>query len=283
MARKDQQSTEERTSGDKLSRSTGRASRSSQHIGGTVAQQSGGTGGMLGSYDSMRRVLIIVASVASAVAVVALLFSLWQYTQATALMAEYEDEYTEVVVPVSDISAGTAVSASNFTVVSVPANLVPSDASANIEDYVGGVTLINLTAGVPVSLSAVTQTSASASFADSLESGTVAMSISISGASALSPLIQVGDHVAVIATSNGVTSVVFEDLEVLALDSNYGTSSTSSSSYSMVTLKVTEEEAITLSQLSNVTLLLIPTEDVMASSSLSDETSTSTTLESEEG
>lgn len=218
----------------------------------------------LDSFEGMRRLLIMVASAACAIAVLAIFFSLSQISAANSIAETFATEYTEVVVASHTIEAGTVVTESDFEVASVPVDMVPEDASSNIADYVtGGYTQITLTEGVPVSRSAITQSTSSGSFASSLQSGTVAMMISLSTASSLDPLISVGDYVNVVGTTadDEENAIRVSNVKVLALDDNYGTETlTNSEGYSTVTLELTPEEAVQIGEMETLYLVLLPTE-----------------------
>lgn len=223
-------------------------------------------GSALDSFEGMRRILIIITSIASAVAVVAIVFAISKINTANSIAERFATEYAQTVVATRTIEPGTVVTESDFAVASVPREMIPEDASANIADYVtGGYAQTLLSEGVPVSLSAITQSTASTSFAASLQPGTVAMMVSFSNASALSPLINVGDYVNVIGTTaddeEGENEVQFSNVKVLALDANYGTESLSNSDgYSMVTLELTLDQAVQMGEMSSLYLVLLPSE-----------------------
>ena len=192
-----------------------------------------------------RKVLTVVCGVCVALGVGALGVSGYNLSQAAALNAQMTSNTKEVVVPLADVPARSDLNISGFTIEQVPVKYVPADAVTSLEDLEDSQSIANLTAGVPVSASAIQGASESGDLTASIKDEKVAVMVQVDEASVLSPLMHVGDIVDVYAVvSDGLVSTtekVAEGVKIVALD---GQTTGSLEGYSKVTLELDDEQAL---------------------------------------
>lgn len=212
------------------------------------------------SYDGMRRSLVIVACFSIAVAVGAMLFSSYRTMQAQELIESEKANQRAVLVATREIAPGEAIGASDLAEAAVPLAFIPVDAVTidAADTLIGKRVTVRLSPGVPVSASAVRESSSPATLASAVGDGHVALSLSLDEASGVSPLLHVGDMVDVISQTNEVWSTLISSVRVLALDEKLG--SEKIEGYSRVTLELTLEDAVVVSAADRVRLVLRPAE-----------------------
>ena len=197
------------------------------------------------SRDERRR-LSAVAGALAGVAVVSLGIGIWQVNSASQLKSELYDGTVSVCVAAKDVAAGSEITSADITVAQVPEKYVPANHTSDAADLVGHTALVSLTADVPVATDAVQGSEQATTLAAALDDGYVGYTVTVSTANGMSPLLAVGDHVNVlVGSSESDAQVLAEDVTVVALD---GVLAGTTSSYSTVTLEVTDDLATQLYQ-----------------------------------
>lgn len=198
-----------------------------------------------------RRRLCVTCGLLGALAVGGLGIGAWQTAQARSTIDAYEGQLVEVVAVQTDVAAGSLISDANLVTVQVPKRYVPGDACTSKEEVSGKVAVTNLTREQPISLSSVQGSASPATIVGAPESGKVAYMLGISGAQAMSPLLHVGDRVDVLVGSSDTQgATVASDVRVIALDGRL--SGGTSDGYSTVTLELTDAQAESIFQLTDV-------------------------------
>ena len=183
--------------------------------------------------------LSIICGVCVAVTVGAVGFSAVQYTQASDMMEEIKASTVEVLVPSTDIPAGTAITAENLVMAKVPKTYIPQDA-AKKKDVSGLTALTDLTAGIPIDLSCVSASKAPAGVTSAVRSGYVAKMVALDTAPGLSPMLATGDYVTVSGLIDKEV-ISYQNIRVIALDGSF--SVPRGTGYTTVTLELTPEQA----------------------------------------
>lgn len=186
------------------------------------------------------RKLSIICGVCVAVTLGAVGFSAVQYTQASDMMSEIKATTVEVLVPSTDIPAGTTIDAEDLVVAKVPKTYIPHAAAKKEKDVSGLTALTDLTAGIPIDLGLVSGSEAPAGVTSAVKSGYVAKMVALDTAPGLSPMLATGDYV----TVSGLVDkevVSFQNIRVIALDGSF--SVPRGTGYTTVTLELTPEQA----------------------------------------
>ena len=209
----------------------------------------------------MRRALVFVSSASIVLAVGALMFSSYRVMQSEELRNSLAEKQQAAVITTREIAPGEVIGESDLVESVVSSSYVPVDAvpAEEKENLVGKRALTRLSAGLPLSSSAVQSSSAPSNLASSIADGHVAVSISLDSASGMSPLVNIGDRVDVVSIVDNVTSVIVSDVRVLALDGEFRSAATQG--YTNVTLELTDNDALLVSaSASTLRLVLLPTD-----------------------
>lgn len=206
------------------------------------------------------RALTVVAAAAIAVSVGATVFSGMRVAESSAIIAKNEANSVNVVVTNRDVAAGETITEADLETQAVPKAYCPTDAATKVSDVANHTSLTTQTAGTSISLSSLQASSSPAHITSAIEDGHVAIALSLDSSKSLSPLLRVGDRVNVMAVvSDGATSsaeTVCANVKIIALDS--ALSGSPDAGYSLVTLDVTEDQAVAIVANPNVTLTAIP-------------------------
>ena len=202
----------------------------------------------------------MVAAAAIAVSVGATVFSGMRVAESSAIIAKNEANSVNVVVTNRDVAAGETITEADLETQAVPKAYCPTDAATKVSDVANHTSLTTQTAGTSISLSSLQASSSPAHITSAIEDGHVAIALSLDSSKSLSPLLRVGDRVNVMAVvSDGATSsaeTVCANVKIIALDS--ALSGSPDAGYSLVTLDVTEDQAVAIVANPNVTLTAIP-------------------------
>lgn len=198
---------------------------------------------------------------AVAAAALGVTFGVYSLTSANAQIAQTKENLVNVVVASTEIPAGATITADALKTIEVPGAYVSSGAVSSTEDFVGKTALTRIDSGSQLTYSSVAGGRNTSSLANSLEPGYKAVTISVDSVQGFSGMLRAGDTVDVLTTSSTLGGSGMERITgsalVIALDGNLyteatggttalgttGSSDSSSTSYTSITLEVTPNEA----------------------------------------
>lgn len=210
--------------------------------------------------EAAKKRLTTIAGVSIAVAIASVGISGWIAARSAATIGHVEGNQVAAVVATRDIPAGTTLAEGDLELGKVPGDYSPADATAKVSDLLGKKTITDQTKGMAVSSSSVATSPDPASLPTAIADGCVGIMVALEPANGLSPLSSVGDYVDVVGgTTDGVvaaTSMLAENVRILALDSSL--TGSGEEGYQYVTVEVTKDQAMAISAAQNVRLLAKP-------------------------
>ena len=172
-----------------------------------------------------------------------------------------EENKVSVVVAVSDLPLYTVITADMVQYKDIAESSVHPNAQTDISAVIGTTTLANIASGeVIMSNHVMTQDQLDGGLALIMDNGTRAMTVGVSNITGISYLMKVGNHVDIIIVTKeldrafsatgvderrNVAAVMFEDIEILALDQHLAGAPKNSDGayeYGTVTLSLTPEQ-----------------------------------------
>jgi pilus assembly protein CpaB len=174
---------------------------------------------------------------------------------ATASVGWRADEGGPPGVPVVVASApalpGRSVDQSKLEVVSWPAKTVPQGAFTHPSALTNRVLARSVVAGEPILESTLLPVGTAAGLGALIEESSLAVSIKVDQFIGVGGFVQPGSRVDVVATLDGRTNVVLQNLKVLAVDVRVDRSEGSTEPAQVVTLEVSPKQASTLTHAEN--------------------------------
>jgi len=160
------------------------------------------------------------------------------------------EKMISIVVPKVDIKQNQLVTKDMLEIKDFSAGSVLPDALKNINDAAGKYTTADLKAGEVLYASRFTnQFAESQVITRKIHDGQRAVSIGVSDVKAVSKLIEPEDYVDVISTANGQTSIILQNVRVLAVGKSLTETATTtdknaSSDYGTVTLELNPNDVV---------------------------------------
>ena len=156
-----------------------------------------------------------------------------------------------VVVASEAALPGRSVDQSKLQVMSWPAKTVPQGAFNHPSALTNRVLARSLVPGEPILESALLPVGTAAGLGALIEENSLAVSIQVDQFVGVGGFVQPGSRVDVVATLDGRTNVVLQNLKVLAVDVRVDRSEGSSEPAQVVTLEVSPKQASTLTHAEN--------------------------------
>lgn len=172
-------------------------------------------------------ILCVVSGVICALCVFAYTQSVRMDAENTrnAAMARYGGEQIEVCVAKRDIAAGEKIDSTCYETRMWLADLLPDDAVRNSNEILSKQTTSSIVCGEVISYKRFTESAVSLE----VPAGLSAVSVPAKDVSALGGAIQAGMHIDVYATGNTSTTLIAQNILVLATSTSFNEHSSSSS------------------------------------------------------
>jgi pilus assembly protein CpaB len=208
-----------------------------------------------------------IAAIACFISVLAVGFGIWGIYTSVAENAATEAGTKNVLVATTTLAKGQSITADSVEIKAVPADLQVEGCldESQLEAVVGTSTSSQILSGMQLTSSNVSGIAGASTLASALDPGMTAITITVDSSSGICGLISIGDYVSVVkpgAATSGTQGIsaattLVEKTRVVALDSSI---STSSATYTNVTLEVSAEDALRVRQAqfsSSVSLILL--------------------------
>ena len=201
----------------------------------------------------MRIIAVLVLVFGLALAGGALFFASEYFSQLRASMAQSGPETVRVLVAKRELTYGAQLDAEQLQWVEWPKAAVPPGSFTSVEALFGEkgaqkrIVLRSIEPGEPILQSKITKKGESPRMAMNLGEGRRAVSLNVGGVQGVSGFVAPGDRVDImlIRKIEGelVSSIVMENVEVIAVDQRASTESTSPRTFGTVTVDVNRVEA----------------------------------------
>jgi len=201
----------------------------------------------------MRIIAILVMVFGVALAGGALFFASEYFDQLRASMAQKGPETVRVLVAKQDLDYGTRLEAKHLQWVEWPKEVVPPGSFTSVEALFGEkgeqsrVVLRAIEPGEPILKSKITELGESPRMSMNLGDGKRAISVSVDATAGVAGFVAPGDRVDVMLIRDVegelVSSIILQDLPVIAVDQNVSRDTTTARTFRMVTFEVNTQEA----------------------------------------
>lgn len=203
--------------------------------------------------------LSITCGLISVICIITYTYSVKQNAESARVeaMSRYGGEQLEICVSSRDIAAGETIDSACIDVKMWIADLLPEDAVRNSHDILGKQTTSSIIKGEVISNKRFQDNSISLE----VPAGLSAVSVPAKDVSAVGGAISAGMHIDVYSTGNTSTTIIAQNVQVLATNTSFGDKS-SSSQVSWITLAVEPsmvQELVSASQKSTL-YFVIPSE-----------------------
>lgn len=197
--------------------------------------------------EQVKRLSLITAMFA-AVLIIALGYAIWTTLTTQSELASMSSNLRRVYVATEDIIPGTVIDESMVALDEIPMRYVTSDATDDISDILGRVSLINIAKQTQIDSSMVFGLGNNSSLATAINQDEYAVTITVSAETGVAGLLKQGDYVDIYCLTGadeGVqgASLVLANVPVVALDSDL--SNTGNMAYSTITLDVPTASDVT--------------------------------------